>query len=81
LTVVTNKRAKTQVPKKNALAFKIGKWNPDTVIVKLEEEIERNDLSDSPIYKCCIRCNSRNVIRAVETNNIRLLRAVLYAKD
>jgi len=68
-------------PAKKPVVFKIGKWNPDTVLMKREEEIEHFDLSDSPIYRCCVRCNCRNIIRAVETDNIRLLRASLYAKE
>lgn len=61
--------------------FKVGKWNPDTIVLKPEQEIERFDKKDTPIYNCCIRCNNRNVIRAVETNNIKLLRVVINAKD
>lgn len=69
-----------KVPAK-ALQFKLGKWNPDTVIVDPKEETELRDKSDNLVYKCCVRCNCRNLIRAVETNNIKLLKNCLAAKD
>ena len=51
--------------------FKIGKWTPATVLV--EEEVEKLSKDHNPIYKCCLRCNSRNVYRAIETKNPELL--------
>ena len=80
MPVVKEKVVKVRKPKIVA-AFKLGKYNTDTVVLKMEEETERNDLSDSLINKCCTRCNSRNVVRAIETKNINLLRAALNAKD
>jgi hypothetical protein len=64
-----------------AQVLKIGKWNPDTVLVGVHEEFERCGTSDNLINKCCLRCNCRNLIRAVETNNPRLFKACLKAKD
>lgn len=29
------------------------------------------------MLKCCVRCNSRNAVRAVQTNNLRLLKACI----
>lgn len=63
------------------MPFKVGKWNPDTVIVDPKQEVERNGQSDNMIHKCCVRCNCRNLVRAVETNNIKLLKNCLNAKD
>lgn len=60
-----------------AQVLKIGKWNPDTVLVGVHEETERYGTTDNLIHNCCLRCNCRNLVRAVETNNQRLLKACL----
>lgn len=65
---------------KKPAVFKLGKWNPDTVVLEPEQEIEWCGTSDQPMLKCCIRCNARNVIRAVQTNNMRLLKACISDK-
>lgn len=44
--------------------FKLGKWNPDTVLVSEEEELELRSPSNNLLNPCCTRCNGRNVIRA-----------------
>jgi hypothetical protein len=68
-------------PAKLPTVFKLGKWNPDTVLIKPEEELEKSSHKDSLLNNCCTRCNSRNVIRAILTNNQRLLKACINAKD
>ena len=52
--------------------FKLGKFNPDTVIV--ENEIEKLGTSNEPDYGTGHRNNTRNVIRAINTDNLALLR-------
>ncbi len=64
-----------------AQKLKIGKWNPDTVLVGMHEEIERFGTTDDVISKCCLKCNCRNLVRAVETNNHQLFEACLKAKE
>ena len=58
--------------------FKKGKWNPETEILESKHEIERCSLSKEPIYNCCVRCNTRNLIRAVETKNYGLFKTLVY---
>jgi len=55
----------TKAVKKPA-AFKAGKWNPDTELLTKEHEMEHFGDNDTPIYGCCLRCNNRNLIRAIE---------------
>jgi hypothetical protein len=64
-----------KLPKKPT-EFKVGKWNPNTEIV--EKEFEKLDDNDDVQFKCCLKCNSRNVMRAVFTNNKFLLRRCLH---
>jgi len=77
---IETKVVKQKKPTKKPVVFKAGKWNPDTVLLSKNDELQRYGTSDSPIYDCCLRCNNRNVIRAIETNNIRLFRSVVYDK-
>ena len=58
--------------KKKDLSFKKGKFNNLVSIVTFEKE--REEKSDSILTTCCVRCSNRNVIRAVLTNNIKLLK-------
>ena len=66
---------------KKPVVFKLGKWNPDTVLLDESEEIERHSNAKTPIFNCCISCNARNVIRAVETNNADLFKKLILDKD
>lgn len=68
-------------PAKLPTVFKLGKWNPDTVLVKPEEELEKSSQKDTLLNNCCTRCNSRNVVRAVLTNNLTLLKTCMNAKE
>lgn len=61
--------------------FKLGKWNPDTVLIKPEEELEHYSHKDTLLLNCCTRCNSRNLIRAIATKNLVLLKKCMMAKD
>jgi hypothetical protein len=74
-TVKVKAPAKKKVVKKPT-EFKAGKWNPDTVLV--DKDIELEDPSNDPIYDCCHLCNGRNVFRAINTNNVELLRKLVY---
>jgi hypothetical protein len=56
--------------------LKIGKWNPNTVIV--EDEVEKLSRKPEPIFSCCLSCNIRNVCRAIETKNATLLSKLVY---
>jgi len=69
------KPRKKPTPKK-PVVFKLGKWNPDTVIV--EEEPEKMLDSDELITNCCLSCNTRNIQRAINTDNKVLLRKCVY---
>jgi len=71
---VTNKPKK--LPKKPTV-FKAGKWNPETELLTKEDEIEHFGSSKSAIFTCCLRCNNRNVIRAIENDDVNLLRALI----
>jgi len=46
-------KAKKPVPK--PVVFKLGKWNPDTVLVDRDDIYE--DPSTQVDYDCCHRCN------------------------
>ena len=63
---------------KMPVVFKKGKWNPDTQVLEKKDEIERCGPSNQPIYNCCVRCNTRNLIRAVETKNYGLFKSLVY---
>jgi len=60
------------------VVFKKGKWNPETEVLESRHEIERCGTSNEPIYNCCVRCNTRNLIRAVETKNYGLFKSLVY---
>ena len=73
--VVGQARPASQSAKKvstKPAVFKLGKWNPNTEIV--ETEIEKHGPSAEPEYGTGHRNNTRNVIRAINTDNIALLR-------
>jgi len=70
--------AKPKKAPKKPVAFKAGKWNPDTELLTKDHEIEHFGDSLSPIYTCCLRCNNRNVIRAIENENLPLFRTLVY---
>lgn len=73
----TDKEGKKK-EKKKPTKFKKGKWNPDVQIVDKNEMLE--DPSDQPIDYLNVRHNNRNVIRAVQTKNYKLLEAC-FKKD
>ncbi len=70
--------AKPKKAPKKPVEFKAGKWNPETELLTKEHEIEHYGTSESAIFTCCLRCNNRNVIRAIENNNLRLFRTLVY---
>ena len=72
------KVAKPKKPAKKPKEFKAGKWNPETELLTKEHEVEHFGDSESPIYTCCLRCNNRNLIRAIENENLRLFRTLVY---
>jgi hypothetical protein len=73
--------AKPKKAPKKPVEFKAGKWNPDTELLTKQHEIEHFGPSESPIYTCCLRCNNRNVIRAIENDNLRLFRSLVYDQE
>ena len=52
--------------------FKLGKWNPNTELV--ENEVEKFGTKNEPDYTTGHRNNTKNVIRAINTDNLTLLR-------
>ena len=62
--VVIKKVVKKTV--KRPTEFKLGKWNPDTVL-------EKSDIQCEDPYECCHRCNERILFHAVNTDNHELL--------
>ena len=74
------KKVPAKKPVKKPTEFKLGKWNPNTVIVPKKDELERYGLSDT-LYESDIVCNCSNVVRAVETDNVKLLAQCVLAKD
>lgn len=70
-TIEKIKAQRPKKPKKMPTVYKRNVWNPNIEIVKEEEE---KDHKSNDVYKwCCIRCNNRNVMRAVLTGNKKLL--------
>lgn len=63
-------------PPKKPTEFKAGKWNPDTEIV--DDEVEKLNDADDVQFNCCLKCNARNVMRAILTKNKFLLRRVMH---
>jgi len=59
--------------------FKLGKWNPDAVMIEVDRE--KQDKESNLIRDCCIRCNNKNVCRAVLTKNKKLLETCIQSKD
>ncbi len=57
---------------KRPTVFKKGVWNPDVELVKIDRYLEAED--NQPFLDCCIRCNNKNVIRAANINNEKLLK-------
>ena len=72
-----------KVPKKKVIRrpteFKKGRWNPDIQLVEIDKykESPSNDL----FLDCCIRCNNKNIIRAANTNNEKLMKAGIAATN
>ena len=64
---------------KKPLKFKLGTWNPDTVLV--EEEFEKLGHSEEPNFETGHHCNTRNLIRAINTNNFTLLKKCIADKE
>ncbi len=58
--------------------FKAGKWNPSTVL--LEEDIELCGKMEEPDFDCCKLCNLKNLHRAVDSNNAKLLEKLVVDK-
>ena len=58
--------------------FKAGKWNPDTEIV--EEEIEKFGNSSEPDFSCSKLSNMRNLHRAVNIGDAKLLKNLVLDK-
>ena len=80
-TVKTSDEPKA--PKKKAASkkppvFKAGKENPSTVIV--ENEIEKHGKFAEPEFSCCNLCNLKNLHRAVNTNDHKLLEKLVFDK-
>lgn len=77
-TVIEKKNSKKGATKKvpaKPTVFKAGKWNPETVLV--EEEPEKCGKSKEPEYHCCVICNMRNLHRAVDNDDAKLLRKLV----
>lgn len=58
--------------------FKAGKWNPDTELVELE--VEKCGDSPEPDFSCCRLCNLRNLHRAVNIGDAKLLERLVADK-
>lgn len=56
-------KAKAKKGIKRPTEFKKGRWNPDIQIIEHDKYIE--DKSSNLFLDCCIRCNNKNIIRAV----------------
>ena len=76
-TESVSEKTKTKPKKvvKKPTEFKAGKWNPETELVT--EELEKCGDNKSPVYECCIICNNRNVHRAVNIRNPKLLKELV----
>ena len=53
-------------------SFQKGKCNPDIILLNTEEE--RESLKDTLLTTCCSECSNRNLIRAILTNNMTLMK-------
>ena len=59
--------------------FKKGKWNPDVELEKEEFELE---YKDTTIWNCCcLRCSDRNMFRAINNQDYKLLRMCVNEKS
>ena len=70
------KEKKKPAPKRPK-EFKKGRWNPDIELV--DHDKYKDDPTDNLNLDCCIRCNNKNIIRAVLTENERLLKKGIEA--
>src|SRR3990167_751 len=69
---VVEKAAKEE---KKPIVFKKGKWNPNVEIVEKCHQLESDSLV--PNFECSTKNSNREVIRAVVTNNGKLLEKIL----
>ena len=58
--------------------FKIGKWNPDVVVI--DHELAKFGVDNKLDTSCCPRCSNKDVHRAALTGNIHLLKACMQDK-
>ena len=74
----TAKVKKAKAPKRPT-EFKKGRWNPDVELIEVEKykESPENEL----YLECCIRCNNKNIIRAVHAESEKLLKKGIDAKN
>jgi hypothetical protein len=63
---------------KMPVVFKLGKWNPETILLERDDVYE--DPSTEADMNCCHRCNARHIYRAVATNQPKLLKALMHDK-
>ena len=56
--------------------LKIGKWNPNTKIIEVEDE--KTHPNPHPLYNCCLDCNNRNIYRAITMNQKGLLSNLVH---
>ena len=63
-------------PKPKPTEYKKGVWNPDVEPVDFDQQKEGK--SKDLVKGCCIRCNNRNVHRAVLTDNGELLKKCVH---
>lgn len=80
--VEDNKSEKIKKPRvkkgpKIPTEYKKGKWNPHVELIECDKIKE--DSSDELITGCCIRCNCRNIHRAINIGNNELLKSCLNA--
>ena len=71
-------KAKAKKGVKRPTVYKKGIWNPDVELVKIDKYLEAED--NQPFFDCCVRCNNKNVIRAVNINNEKLLKKCIEEK-
>jgi hypothetical protein len=65
--------------KKKPTVFKKNVWNPDIEVLDEDEEVYRLN-SNNLISDCCLRCNSRNVMRAALLDKPELLQKMILDK-
>ena len=71
---VKQEEKKAEKPKKapkRPTVYKAGKWNPDTELVM--DEVEKCGASPDPDFNCCQSCNMKNLHRAINNNDAKLL--------